>query len=88
MNSFQKQRLIFRACKISEEETHVEFVRNKKCLFNKWAKANHVCGEYEKFQQLMLLEEIKQFIHPAVQLFLDDQEIGDIYEAAEKADYY
>ena len=36
----------------------------------------------------MLLEEIKQCIHPDIQLFLDDQEIGDIYGAAEKADYY
>ena len=36
----------------------------------------------------MLLEEIKQCIHHDIQLFLDDQEIGDIYGAAEKADYY
>ena len=36
----------------------------------------------------MLLEEIKQCIHPDIQLFLDDQEIGDIHGTAEKADYY
>ena len=52
------------------------------------SEANNVCGDYEKFRQLMLLEEIKQCIHPDIQLFLDDQEIGDIYGADEKADYY
>ena len=36
----------------------------------------------------MLLEEIKQCIHPDIQLFLDDQEIGYIHGTAEKADYY
>ena len=81
-------RLKFRARKMSEGETHVEFVRNKERLFDKWVKAKNVCGDYEKFRQLMLLEEIKQCIHPDIQLFLDDQEIGDIYGAAEKADYY
>ena len=73
---------------MSEGETHVEFVRNKERLFDKLVKAKNVCGDYEKFRQLMLLEEIKQCIHPDIQLFLDDQEIGDIYGAAEKADYY
>ena len=81
-------RLKFRARKMSEGETHVEFVRNKERLFDKWVKAKNICGDYEKFRQLMLLEEIKQCIHPDIQLFLDDQEIGDIYGAAEKADYY
>ena len=81
-------RLKFRARKMSEGETHVEFVRNKERLFDKWVKAKNVCGDYEKFRQLMLLEDIKQCIHPVIQLFLDDQEIGDIYGAAEKADYY
>ena len=81
-------RLKFRARKMSEGETHVEFVRNKERLFDKWVKAKNVCGDYEKFRQLMLLEEIKQCIHPDIQLFLDDQEIGDIYGAAEKADLY
>ena len=81
-------RLKFRARKMSEGETHVEFVRNKERLFDKWVKAKNVCGDYEKFRQLMLLEEIKQCIHPDIQLFLDDQEIGDIYGAADKADYY
>ena len=77
--------LKFRARKISDGETHVEFVQNKERLFDKWVKAKNVCGDYEKFRQLILLEEIK---HPDIQLFLDDQEIGDIYGAAEKADYY
>ena len=81
-------RLKFGARKMSEGETHVEFVRNKERLFDKWVKAKNVCSDYEKFQQLMLLEEIKRCIHPDIQLFLDDQEIGDIYGAAEKADYY
>ena len=52
-----------------------------------WVKAKNVCGDYEMFRQLMLLEEIKQCIHPDIQLFLDDQEIGDIYGADEKADH-
>ena len=81
-------RLKFRARKMSEGETHVEFVRNKERLIDKWVKAKHVCCDYEKFRQLMLLEEIKQCIHPDIPLFLDDQEIGDIHGAAEKVDYY
>ena len=36
----------------------------------------------------MLRKEIKQCIHLDIQLFIADQEIGDIYGAAEKADYY
>ena len=73
---------------MSEGETRVEFVRNKERLFDKWVKVKNVCSDYEKFRQLILLEEIKQCIHPDIQLFLDDQEISDIYGAAEKADYY
>ena len=73
---------------MSEWDTHVEFVRNKERLFDKWIKANNVCGDYEQFRKIMLLEEIKQCLHPDIQLFLDNQEIGDIYGAAKKADYY
>ena len=69
--------LKIRARTMSEGETHVEFVRNKERLFDKWVKAKNVCGDYEKFRQLMLLKEIKQCIHPDIQLFLDDQEIGE-----------
>ena len=53
-------RLKIGARKMSEVETHVEFVRNKERLFDKWVKAKNVCGDYEKFRQLMLLMEIKR----------------------------
>lgn len=77
----------FRACQMSDGDSHVEFMRSKERLLDKWVNSKNA-NDLEKFRQLMLLEELKQCVHPAIKVYLDEQDVSDIYEAAEKADSY
>ena len=78
----------FRNCKMTEGQTHVEFMRIKERLLDKWVTAKNANNDYDELRQLMLLEELKHCVHPSIKLFLDEQDVYDVYNAAEKADFY
>ena len=76
----------FRACKMTDAQTHVEFIRNKERLFERWVNAKNVDNDYDNLRQLILIEELKKCVHPNIKVFLDEQEVNEIYDAAAKAD--
>ena len=78
----------FRNCTMAENETHVEFIRKKERLFERWLQAKNIGNDYEKLRHLLLIEEFKRCVHPSVTVFIEEQDICDIYDAATRADSY
>ena len=77
-----------RNCRKEHDQTHVEFARTKKQLFDRWCSSKNVKSDHSKLRQLMLVEEFKRRIHSDVKCFLDEREVEILYVAARLADDY
>ena len=78
----------FRNCRKENEQTHVEFARTKKQLFDRWWSSKKIGSDYPKLRQLMLVEEFKRCINSDVKSFLDEKEVETLEKAARLADDY
>ena len=45
-----------RDCKKENEQTHVEFARAKKQLFDRWCSLKKIGSDHEKLRQIVLVE--------------------------------
>ena len=52
----------FRQCKKQDNQTYVEFAREKETLFDRWCTSKEVGNHFEKLKQLVLVEEIKRCV--------------------------
>ena len=64
-------------------KTHVEFVREKENLFNRWCHSKEIDQDFGKLKQMVLLEEFKD-----IRSHLDQQKVKKLEKAAVMADYY
>jgi len=71
-----------RSCKKWDDQTHVEFAREKELLFEKWLTSKEVTKNFDKQRQLILIEELKQDI----KTYLDI--VSSLVEASTMADDY
>uniref|UniRef100_A0A8W8MZ15 Integrase catalytic domain-containing protein n=1 Tax=Magallana gigas TaxID=29159 RepID=A0A8W8MZ15_MAGGI len=78
----------FRNYKKFNEQTHVEFSREKQNLFERWCSSKHVGSNFEKLKQIILIEEFKNCIHPEIRTYLDEQKVENLEQAATAADDY
>ena len=78
----------FRNCKKENEQTHVEFARTKKQLFDRWCSSKKIGSNHEKLRQLMLVEEFKRCINSDIKSFLDEKQVETLEAAARLADDY
>ena len=78
----------FRNAKKQPAQTHVEFARTQKQLFDRWLGSKNVNQNFGKFEQLILIEQFKQCVHPDIKTHLDERDINDLHEAATVADDY
>ena len=78
----------FRRARKRPEQTHVEFAREKTQLLDRWLTSKEVGESYEKFHQLILIEEFKRGVHPDVKTHLDEKVVENVHEAAVLADDY
>ena len=76
----------FRNCRKENDQTHVEFARTKKQLFDRWCFSKKVGSDYPKLRQLMLVEEFKRCINSNVKSFLGEKEVEILEKAARLAD--
>ena len=53
----------FRNCRKQNDQMHVEFVRTKEQLFDRWCSSKKIDSDYPKLRQLMLVEEFKSYIN-------------------------
>jgi len=66
----------------------VEFAREKEALFDHWCSAKQVDKDYDKLQQLILLEEFKKCRQSDLKVYLDEQKADSLHQAAVLADDY
>ncbi len=77
----------FRTTKKSASQTYVEFAREKCTLFYRWIKACKV-ADYNSLGELMLIEEFKNCVPECTALYLNEQKVSTIQQAAVLADEY
>ena len=76
----------FRAARKNHDQTHVEFARLQKQLFDRWLTSKNVKQDFKKFEQLILIEQFKQCVHTDIKTHLDEREIDNVHMAATLAD--
>ena len=77
----------FRHCKKSENQTFVEFSREKEILFNRWCSSLNVTT-LNDLKQLVMLEEFKRSIPLEIRTHLEEQHVSTLSQAAIMADDY
>lgn len=77
----------FRTTKKSASQTYVEFSREKGILFDRWVKACKVT-DLNSLRELMLIEEFKNCVPERTALYLNEQKVSTVQQAAVLADEY
>uniref|UniRef100_A0A3B1IW77 Gypsy retrotransposon integrase-like protein 1 n=1 Tax=Astyanax mexicanus TaxID=7994 RepID=A0A3B1IW77_ASTMX len=77
----------FRNLRKQSAQTHVEFVREKGVLFDKWCSANKV-NDFESLRELILLEEFKNCLPERVVTYLNERSAVSVSQAAVQADEF
>ena len=77
----------FRSTTKQENQTYIEFGREKKRLFNRWCLSKEVDNNFEKLRQLLLIEEFKKCLPDEVKTYLDEKKVGTLGQAAVLDDY-
>ncbi len=77
----------FRNFKKGDDQTYVEFAREKEILFDRWCGSQKV-STLEQMRQLVLLEEFKRSIPSEIRTHLNEQHASGLSQAAVIADDY
>ncbi|XP_069102169.1 uncharacterized protein [Argopecten irradians] len=80
--------LKFRNSRKRDEQTHVEFAREKEQMFNRWCDSKEIDEDFGKLRQLLLIEEFKRCVHINIKTHLDERKVETLSEAATMADDY
>ena len=78
----------FRNYKKEGDKTHVEFGREKERLLDRWCASEEIRKDFERLRQMILLEEFKNCVHPAIKNYIAEQKASTLSKAAEMADEY
>ncbi|XP_077977779.1 uncharacterized protein LOC144433347 [Glandiceps talaboti] len=78
----------FRNIRKLNDQTHVEFAREKERLFDRWLSSKGIDKSFDKLRQLMLIEEFKQCVHTDIKTHLDEHKVDVVHEVAIMADDY
>lgn len=71
----------------TSSQTFVEFAREKTILFEKWCAANKV-STFEQLKELILVEEFKNCVPEKIVVYLNEQKVTSLSEAAIFADEF
>ncbi|KAK0138506.1 hypothetical protein N1851_024967 [Merluccius polli] len=77
----------FKNARKLEQRTFVEFAHEKERLFDRWCSVQNVQSR-EDLRQLVLLEDFKNCLPEAVAVYLNEQEVQKLDEAAVLADEF
>ena len=78
----------FQASKISGAQTYVEFAQEKQTLFDQWCGSKKIDGDFEKLQQLILVEVFKDCLPTEIKTYSDEQKVDNLHPPATRADDY
>ena len=84
----EKYRQIFRNLRKTEEENHIDFLRNKEIQLERWIRSKDATDNYEKLKNLMLLEEFLRCIGVDVKTHIANRGVDQADMAARLADDY
>ena len=71
-----------------ENQTYVEFAREKETLFNRWCSSKEIDNNFEKLRRLLFIEEFKKCLPDEVKTYLDKKKVKTLGQAAVLADDY
>uniref|UniRef100_A0A8C6PMF9 SCAN box domain-containing protein n=1 Tax=Nothobranchius furzeri TaxID=105023 RepID=A0A8C6PMF9_NOTFU len=77
----------FRTQRRTATQTFVEFAREKEMLFDRWCQASKAT-DFNSLRELMLLEEFKNCVPERTALYLNEQKVNVLQEAAVLADEF
>ena len=78
----------FRKYKKFENQTYVEFAREKEDLFDQWFRSKKIPDSYDNSRQLILIEEFKECVHQDLRSHLEDKNVKTLEDAAVLSDTY
>ena len=78
----------FRTQRKTENQSYVEFLREKENALDKWCDAKRIDGDAEKLRQLILAEEFLNCVPEEVRVHLSERKTDVTYEMAALADEY
>ena len=78
----------FRTQRKTENQSYVEFLREKENALDKWCDSKRIDGDAEKLQQLILAEEFLNCVPEEVRVHLSERRTDVTYEMAALADEY
>ena len=78
----------FRGYKKFDNQTYVEFAREKETLFDRWCDSKEIKDDYKNLRELMLIEEFKRCIPVELKTYIDEQKASELHDAAILADEY
>ena len=78
----------FRTQRKTENQSYVEFLREKENALDKWCDSKRIDGDAEKFRQLILAEEFLNGVPEEVRVHLSERKTDVTYEMAALADEY
>ena len=84
----ERYREKFRGWQKRDYVNHMEFAREQKLWFDRWVSSKNVDKDYDKLEELILLEQFKVRINPNIKMYLDEREIDTVEEATRLADNY
>ena len=62
-----------RNCRNENDQTHIEFARTRKQLFDRWCSSKKIGSHYLKLRQRLPVEEFNRCINSDVKSFLDEK---------------
>ncbi|KAK3089262.1 hypothetical protein FSP39_002191 [Pinctada imbricata] len=78
----------FRKYKKFENQTYVEFAREKEDLFDNWFRSKKIPNSFDNLRQIILIEEFKECVHQDLRTHLEDKNVKTLEEAAVSSDTY
>ena len=78
----------FRTQRKTENQSYVEFLREKENALDKWCFSKRIDGDAEKLRQLILAEEFLNCVPEEVRVHLSERRTGVTYGMAALADEY
>ena len=78
----------FRTQRKTENQSYVEFLREKENALDKWCDSKRIDGDAEKLRQLILAEEFLNCVPEEVRVHLSERKTDVTYEMAALSDEY
>ena len=78
----------FRNYKKVDKLAYIEFAHEKEALLDRWCASKKVAKDFEKFRQLILIEEFKACVPTKIKTYIDEQKATMLHQAPVLADDY